>query len=50
MRNLLGLLGWREILPGSSQTSPDDSNMKLDVILASLSINVILIYLPISMM
>jgi hypothetical protein len=47
MRNLLDLLGWGQILPGSVcfldsiQTSPDESNLKLDVILASLSINVI---------
>jgi hypothetical protein len=34
----------------SIQTSSDESNLKLDVILASLSINVILLYLPISMM
>jgi hypothetical protein len=34
----------------SIQTSPDESNLKLDVILASLSINVILLYLPISVM
>jgi hypothetical protein len=47
MRNLLDLLGWGQILPGSVcfldsiQTIPDESNLKLDVILASLSINVI---------
>jgi hypothetical protein len=34
----------------SIQTSPDESNLKLDVILAGLSINVILLYLPISVM
>jgi hypothetical protein len=34
----------------SIQTSPDESNLKLDVILASLSINMILRYLPISVM
>jgi hypothetical protein len=34
----------------SIETSPDESNLKLDVILASLSINVILLYLPISVM
>jgi hypothetical protein len=34
----------------SHETSPDESNLKLDVILASLSINVILLYLPTSVM
>jgi hypothetical protein len=34
----------------SIQTSPDESNLKLDVILASLFINVILLYLPKSVM
>jgi hypothetical protein len=34
----------------SIQTSPDESNLKLDVILANLSIHVILLYLPISVM
>jgi hypothetical protein len=34
----------------SIQTSPDESNLKLDVILANLSINVILLYLSISVM
>jgi hypothetical protein len=34
----------------SIQTSPDESNLKLDVILAILTINVILLYLPISVM
>jgi hypothetical protein len=31
----------------SIQTSPNECNLKFDVILASLSINVILLYLPI---
>jgi hypothetical protein len=34
----------------SIQTSLDESNLKLDMILDSLSINVILLYLPISVM
>jgi hypothetical protein len=34
----------------SIQTSPDENNLKLDVILANLSIHVILLYLPISVM